>query len=83
MTPDEQWEVINVAGADQAIWNKVRTVRTAMASADVEADEWRTNINGVPISVREDGNFIEINVGTDSEGNPQVPLRMPKIWLEA
>lgn len=83
MTPDEQWAAINVPGADQAIWNKVRSVRNAMATAEVEADDWKTNINGVPILIRENGNFIEMDIGEDSEGKPQVALRMPKIWLEA
>lgn len=83
MTPDEQWTAINVPGADQAIWNKVQTVRAAMASADVEAESWRTKLNDVPILVRENGEFIDIDVGTDADGKPQVALHIPKVWLEA
>jgi hypothetical protein len=83
MTPEEQWALINVSTFDQAVFTKIKSVRTAMANAEIEADEIRTNVQGVPLKFSEEGEFLSISVGTDSSGKPQVPMKIPSVWLEA
>lgn len=79
---EQQWAEMNVAAFDQAVLGKVQTVRSAMTSAEVEADEIRTNVNGVPVKFREEGEYLVISVGEASGGDALASFRVPSVWLE-
>lgn len=83
MNPDEQWEVINVANFDTALFGKIKGVRSAMANAEIETDEIRTNVQDVPIKWAKQGDLLLISVGEDNQGKPLSSLTIPAIWTEA
>jgi hypothetical protein len=84
MTPEEEWEVINTAGFDQAMFAKIKAVRTAMLNAQVEdVAGLITNVQGVYLKFDEEGNFLSIEAGRDNQRNPQVEMKIPSVWLEA
>jgi hypothetical protein len=85
MTPEEQWAIINVATFDQAVFAKIKGVMTAMASAEVEADEIRTNVQGVPLTFAANNNstWLETKIGKDAQNAPLVSMTIPLVWLEA
>jgi hypothetical protein len=83
MTPEEQWEIINTASFDTAVFTKIKSVVTAMASAEIEADELRTNVNDVPVKFSVEDVMLRIAIGTNTDNSAQVRMEIPAIWLES
>lgn len=84
MTPEEEWAIINTAGFDTTMFSKIKSVRTAMANAQVEdVAGLITNVQGVYLKFDEEGNFLSIEVGRDSQKQPQVTMKIPSIWLDS
>lgn len=81
MTPEEQWALINTGAFFGAMSTKIKAVRTAMTSAEVEVDEVRTNVNNVPIKYNFFDSTIHIAVGEKNDKQPQVDLNIPSSWL--
>ena len=83
MSPDDQWTEINYSrGFLTATLDRIKEVRETMLAIPAEADEVRTHVNDVPISVRAGNeNFIHIEIGTTRQGDPQVILDIPISWV--
>jgi len=83
MNPEEQWEVINTAAFFGAMATKIKNVKSAMTSAEVDVDEVRTNVNGVPIKYNWYDSMLHVAVGEKNDKQPQVELNIPSSWLGA
>ena len=83
LTPEQEWEVINTSGFDQALNQKIKKVRASMNTEEVKAPQGvETNVNDVYVKFSEEGAFLDIAVGKNSEGSPQVSMKIPSVWLE-
>lgn len=83
MSPEEEWALMNVANFDQAIWAKIKGIRSAMNTAEVKSSNGLvTNVQGVVLAFKEEASFLVIDVGKDGSGKPQATMKVPAIWLE-
>lgn len=84
-TPEEQWSEINYGRSFLiAVLDQVDGVWDALASKDAKAPRIKTDVNDVPINISNStkgSDFVLIEVGTVTGGDPQVVLDIPRKWV--
>lgn len=89
MTQAEQWQEINYPTFFGAIGDKIMAARQAMSAIPAKpssSDDWlETNVNGVPILWREDGDDVWLKIGLQDAGDhePMYSITIPREWLAA
>jgi hypothetical protein len=85
LTPEEQWAQINYPSFMGAALAKVKEIRDSMINESAYADWVTAYLNDVPIKFNDGeapSDWINVNIGVEHDGMPQVSLKIPLCWVE-